>query len=181
MIDALLRADFADVDQALNAFGKLHEGAELHDVSHGTFDHRARREFLLRHGPGIAQRLLQAQRETAFGGVHSENHGLDGLANFYYVARSPNSLRPRHFRNVNQAFNPGLEFDERPEIGDAAYRAAHAFSGLVFFGDGVPRMRLELLQADRYAMLVRVDLDNLGFDALACGKHVGRLVDAAPW
>src|ERR1035441_4822256 len=118
MIDALLRADFADVNHAFNAFSKLHEGTELHDVSYRAFDYRTRREFLLGSGPGIAQRLLQAQRETPFGGVHSENYGLDSLANFYYVARSPNSLGPRHFGNVNQAFNTGLEFHERPEIGD---------------------------------------------------------------
>ena len=46
MIDALLRADFADVNHAFDAFGKLHERAELGDAGDRTFDHRADREPL---------------------------------------------------------------------------------------------------------------------------------------
>ena len=54
MLDALLRTDLADVHHALNAFGKLHEGAELGDAGDRTFDHRARRKFLRCLSPGIA-------------------------------------------------------------------------------------------------------------------------------
>ena len=70
VIDALFRADFADVNHALHAFGKLHEGAELGQARDRPFDHRARRKFLFGRGPGIAQRLLQPERDAAFCRVH---------------------------------------------------------------------------------------------------------------
>ena len=42
VIDPFVRADFADVNHALNAFGKLHEGAKLRQAGNGPFDRRAR-------------------------------------------------------------------------------------------------------------------------------------------
>ena len=81
---------------------------------------------------------------------------------------------------MNQTLDARLEFDKRAEIREARDGAVHAFAGLIFFGDRVPRMRLKLLHADRNALLVRVDLDDHGFDLLARGKHVRRLVDATP-
>ncbi len=120
--------------------------------------------------PGIAQRLLQAERDAAFRRVHSEDDGFYGLAHLHHVGRSSHSFGPRHFGNMNQAFDAGLEFHKRAEIGEPGNGAAHALARLVFFGDGVPRMRLQLLHADRNALLVRVDLDDLGFDLLARRK-----------
>ena len=47
---------------------------------------------------------------------------------------------------MNQSFNAGIEFDKRAIIREPRNRAAHAFARLVFVGDGIPRMRLQLLQ-----------------------------------
>ena len=71
MIDALLGADFADMDHALDAFGKLHKGPKLGEVGHRPFDRRARRKFLRCPDPGIAQRLFQSQRNSALGSIDS--------------------------------------------------------------------------------------------------------------
>ena len=52
---------------------------------------------------------------------------------------------------------------------------------LYFSRDRVPRMRLQLLHAERNALLLRVDLQDLGFDLLAGAKaHRQGLSDAAP-
>ena len=64
MIDALVGADFADVDQAFDAFGELHEGAELHDLGDGAFDLRADGEFAADVGPGVGEGLLEAERDA---------------------------------------------------------------------------------------------------------------------
>jgi len=129
-----LRADFADVNHALNAFSKLHEGAKLRQARHRPFDHRARRKFFCHSRPGIAQRLLQAERDAAFSRVHSENHGFDGLAPvFHYVGWSSYSLSPRHFGNMNQTFNARIEFHKRAVIGEPGNRAAHPFRQLYIF------------------------------------------------
>ena len=81
---------------------------------------------------------------------------------------------------MNQAFDAGFDFRKRPEIGNASDGAAHAVAGFVLFDDGIPRMRLNLLDADGDAALVRLDANDFRFDLLAGRKHVGRLVDAMP-
>src|SRR5208283_3051707 len=180
MVDSLLRADLADVNHAFNAFGELHEGAELCQVGYRSLDHSAWRKFLGRSCPGIAERLLQAKRDAAFWCVHSKNYCLHRLAGFHYVARSSHPLGPRHFRNVNQTFNTGLDFHERAKVHKPGNGAAHAFARLVFFGNRIPRMWLQLLRADRNTMFVGVDLDNHGVDLLADREHIRGLVNALP-
>src|SRR5208282_328365 len=81
---------------------------------------------------------------------------------------------------MDQAFDARLDFDKGAEIHEPGNGTSHAFAGFVFFRDGVPGMRLQLLHADRYAALVGIDLDDPGFDLLAGGKHVSRPVDATP-
>ena len=81
---------------------------------------------------------------------------------------------------MNQPFNARLDFHERTEIHEASNRAPYPFAGLVFSGDCVPWMRLELLHADRDPFLLRIDLDNFRFDLLPRRKHVRRLVHALP-
>ena len=61
---------------------------------------------------------------------------------------------PRHLGDVDQAFNAGLEFDEEAEVGQAGYGAADALAGFVLVGNRVPGMRLQLLHAERNALLV---------------------------
>ncbi len=45
MIDALVGADLADVDQSLDAFGDLNECAEVHQLGDGAFDLRTDGKF----------------------------------------------------------------------------------------------------------------------------------------
>ena len=74
VMDAFLGADLAHVDHAFHPIRKLHERAELGEAGHRSFDYRARRKLLLDLGPGIAQRLLEAQREAAFAHIHAQDH-----------------------------------------------------------------------------------------------------------
>src|SRR5271157_1971304 len=96
MVDALLGADLADVNHALDALAKLHKRAELGEARDRPFDHRADRESLPNFSPWITQRLLQAERNAAFAGVHSENHHFHRLAWLHHVARLLRLFRPRH-------------------------------------------------------------------------------------
>src|SRR5262249_3154262 len=73
-----------------------------------------------------------------------------------------------------------LKFDEGTKIGDAGHRAGNAVAGFVTLGSLLPRMWLELLQPDRDPALAGIDLQHLGINVLAHGKHVRGLVDAAP-
>src|SRR5271169_2050749 len=79
-----------------------------------------------------------------------------------------------------QAFDARLDFDKCAEIHEPGNRTSHPLACFVFFRDGIPRMRLKLLHADRDATLVRIDLDDPGFDLLTGGKHVRWLVHTMP-
>ena len=47
MVDAVICADLADVDQAFDAVGDLNECAEVHELGHGPFNLRADGELAL--------------------------------------------------------------------------------------------------------------------------------------
>ena len=59
MVDAAVGDDFADVDEAFDAFGELHERAEFHHAGDRAFDRRADGKLLRHFSPGIAERLLE--------------------------------------------------------------------------------------------------------------------------
>src|ERR1700736_155369 len=101
MIDTLLGAHVADVNHALDALGKLHERPDLSQARDWPFDHRAHRKLLRYISPRIAQRLLQAQSDTAISKAYAQNHDLDRASCLDHVAGCPHSLSPRHLRNVD--------------------------------------------------------------------------------
>src|SRR6202012_562530 len=89
-------------------------------------------------------------------------------------------LGPRHFRDVDQAFDAGLEFDERAVVGDVGDAAMEAGVQRIFRLDALPRIIQELLHAKRDAVRLVVDLDDLDLHGLADGQHLGRVVDTPP-
>ena len=90
------------------------------------------------------------------------------------------SFGPRHFGDVDEAFDAGLELDEGAvvgDVGDAALEAgAHRELGL----DALPRIGLKLLHAERDAVGLVVDLDDLDLHLLADIEHLGGVIDAPP-
>src|SRR5580704_1366875 len=180
MIDALFGAHVADVNHAFDAFGELNESAEFGEAGDWAFDRRADGELTCYVSPGIAERLLQTQRDTALIRFNAQNHGFDGLAGFNHIAGHLHLLYPGHFRDVDQAFDPRLEFHKRAEVHYAGNGTADTVARHVFCWRRIPRIRLKLLHADRDAPLLGINLQNLDFDLLPDGQHVCRLAHAAP-
>ena len=81
---------------------------------------------------------------------------------------------------MHQAFDPVLDLDEGAvgdEFGDLAVDVlADRETGL----DLLPRIGLELLEAEGDALLLAVDVEDDDIDRLADGEHLARVVDAAP-
>ena len=83
MIHALLGGDIADVDHAFHPFGKLHKRAKLVQAGDRCLPLRTHRESLRDVGPGVAQGLLESQRNAALRRVDSQDdrfHGSPGLS-----------------------------------------------------------------------------------------------------
>ena len=68
----------------------------------------------------------------------------------------------------SKPFEPRLQLDEDAEVGELGDLALDDVAGLVLAGDvGLPRVVLELLEAQRDPLAVLVDLQDLALDRLA--------------
>ena len=146
---------------------KAEEQPELGDVADLALDHRADRVLVGELLPRIALDLLEAKRNAALGGVHVEHLHIHLLAGGDDLAGMDVLLGPRHFADVDQALDAGLQFDEGAVIGDVGDAAGVFRAGRVFGGDALPRIGLELLHAEADALGLRVEADDLHLDLLA--------------
>ena len=143
------------MDHALDSLGKLNEGAEFRQARHRSFYRRANREALGHIDPRISQSLLETQGESPLGRIYSQDDDLDCLSFFHYITGFPDfALRPGHFGNMNQAFDPRFEFYESAKFDRSRDCAPYAISDFVLLSDCIPRMRLKLLHSDRDALFL---------------------------
>ena len=94
MRDALLIADLADVHHSFHAFRELNKRAKVGNAGDRTFDGGSDRELLCNVGPRIAKRLLQSKADAAFGRVHREDDGVNGVAGLHDVGDALHFARP---------------------------------------------------------------------------------------
>ena len=87
---------------------------------------------------------------------------------------------PVHLGDVDQAFDARLDLDERAVVGDVGDLAEQARALRVAARDAVPRVVAELLDAERDAVLLGVELQDLGVELLADLHHFARVADTAP-
>ena len=156
------------------------EQTELGLVLDLAFDGRADRELLDEHFPGIAHGLLETERNPALDRIDFEHLHFDFLRGRNDLAGMHVLLGPRHFRDVDQAFDARLQFDERAVVGDVGDAAGEARIERILRLDALPRIVQQLLHAERDAVGLVVDLDDLDLDGLADGQHLGRVIDPAP-
>ena len=81
---------------------------------------------------------------------------------------------------MDQAFDARLQLDEGAVVGDVGHAAMEAGFDRIFGFDALPRIFEQLLHAERDAVGLVIDLDDLHFDRLADVQHFARMVDAAP-
>ena len=84
------------------------------------------------------------------------------------------------FRNVDQTFDSVEDLDERTEGDDLGDRAFEHVAGAVSADHALPRIFLGLLETQRDALAVAVDVEHLDLDRVANRHHLGRMVDVAP-
>ena len=130
--------------------------------------------------PRIGQGLLQAEADAPLLRIDIEHHHLDLLAGRDDLAGVHVLLGPAHLGDVDQPFDPRLQFDKGAVVGDVGDAAAELGAGRVFELDALPRIGFELLHAERDALRLGVEADDLDLDVLADIERLGRVVDAAP-
>src|SRR5229473_507941 len=175
-----LPVEIGQMDHAVDIALEPEEQTELGLVLDLAFDRRSDREFFDEHFPGIAHGLLEAERNPALDRIDFENLHFDFLRGRNDLAGVHVLFGPRHFRDVDQAFDARFQFDERAVVGDVRDAAVEARVQRIFRLDALPRIVEQLLHAERDAVGFVVDLDDLDLHGLADGEHLGRVIDPAP-
>src|SRR5688500_3665741 len=180
MLHALRPAHVGDVNEAVDAGLDLDERAEAREVPDLAVDARAHRVLERQHHPRILLRLLHAERDLLLVRVDLEHHGLDRLADRHELRRVTNVARPAHLADVDEPFDARLELDERAVVGDGDDLAGDARTHRVLRRDVLPRVRLELLEAERDALTLPIDVENLDLQLAPDLHHLRGVRDAPP-
>ncbi len=93
--------------------------------------------------------------------VDLEHHHFDFLRGRDDLARMDVLLGPAHFRDVDQALDARLQLYEGAVVGDVGDAALELGVDRVLGLDALPRIVQELLHAQRDAVRLGVDLDDL--------------------
>src|SRR6187397_2573998 len=168
------------MDHAVDVAIETQEQTELGLVLDLAFDRGADRELLDEDFPGVAHGLLETERDAALDRIHLEHLHFDFLRGRDDLAGVHVLFGPRHFRDVDQAFDARLQLDESAVVGDVGDAAGEARIERILRLDALPRIVQQLLHAERNAVGLVVDLDDLDLDGLADGEHLGRVIDPAP-
>src|SRR5512146_2688957 len=152
MLYALGPAHVGDVNQPVDARLDFDERAEAREVADLAGDARADRVLERQHHPRILLRLLHAERDLLLVRVNLEHDGLDRLADAHQLRRVTNVASPAHLADVHEAFDARLELDERTVVRDRDDLAGDTRADRVLRRDVLPRIRLELLEAERDAL-----------------------------
>src|SRR5437879_8152592 len=168
------------MDHAVDVALEPEEQAELGLVLDLALDRGADREFFDEHFPGVTHGLLEAERNPALDRIDFQNLHFDFLRGRNDLAGVHVLFGPRHFRDVDQAFDARLQLDERAVVGDVGDAAGKARIERILRLDALPRIVQQLLHAERYPVGLVVDLDDLDLHGLADGQHFGRVIDPAP-
>src|SRR6266516_1536414 len=119
--------------------------------------------------------LFHAEGDLLLRLVHLEHHRLDRLPDGHDLRRMPDVAGPAHLGDVHEAFDPGLELHERAVVGDRDHLALHPRADGVFRRHVLPRLWLQLLQAEADALALPVDVEHLDLELPADVHQLGRV------
>src|SRR5438132_1688169 len=175
-----LPIEVGEMDHAVDVAVEAEEQPELGLVLDLALDHGAGGIFLDKGLPRVAHGLLEAERDAPLDRIDLEDLYVHLLGSRHDLAGMHVLLGPGHLGDVDEAFDAGLELHERTVVGDVGDAALKARADGVFGLDALPRVVQQLLHAERDAVGLVVDLDDLDLHLLADIEHLGGMIDAPP-
>ncbi len=180
VVDLAGPAQVGDMNHAVDAFFEFDERTIGGHVTDLAFDLFADDVALFDLVPRIGFELADAQGDFEFVLVDSEHESFDFLPEAENIGRTRNAFCPREFGNMDETFDPLLDFHERAvrhEVGNFPFDLA-ADGEAVF--DIFPRVGETLFETERDPFFFVVDVEDDDFDFLAHGEGFRRVVDASP-
>ncbi len=172
--------EVGQMHHAVDFAGETDKQTELGDVLDLAFDIAADRMRGRESVPRIVVALLETEAYPPFLGIGLQHHDVDFLTGRHDLAGMDVLFGPAHLRDMNQAFDARLQFDERTVIGDVADTAGKLGADRIFQLHAFPRIRIQLFHAERDTLGFGIVADDLDLDGLADRQGFGRMVDAAP-
>src|SRR5262245_56653223 len=172
--------DVRQVHQAVDAARQADEDAEVGDRLDLARDLVAAVVVVAELLPRIRLALLDAQRNTPALFVDVEHHHLDFLADVHDLRGVHVLVGPVHLGHVHQAFDAFLDLDEAAVVGDIRHLAEQARAGRIAAADLLPRVVAELLDAQRHALALAIELQDAHVDLVADVDDFRRMLDALP-
>ncbi len=176
LLDTIL-ADLRDVDESVDGSGELDESAEVGDLGDGSLDEISDLELALDLLPRIGLELFDAQTDALVGLVDIDDDCIHLVALLEDFARVIDLLVPAEIGDVHHAVDSFLELHEGAVGGHVADLAANLLADDVALLDLIPRIRLELTDAEGDLLILLVDAENHSLDVLTKGEDVGRTGD----
>ena len=122
---------------------------------------------------------LEREREPTALAVDLEDQDLDGIALRHDLARVLDVVL-RELGDVHEPLDAREDLDERAERDDLRHLAVDDVAVLVLLEHLLPRVALRLLEPERDALAVAVDVEHLDADRLADLEHLRRVVHVRP-
>ena len=121
---------------------------------------------------------FRPERQALVLRVDVEHHRVDDVALLQHLRRMFDPLAPRHVGDVDQPVDFLLDFDERAELGEVANLALNLRADRVLVGQLVPRIALDLLEAERNAASRGIHAEHHRVDVVADIQNFRRVLDA---
>src|SRR5476651_1798357 len=166
------------VNQTLDALVELDERAEVGHPDDLALDRVADVAVREEVVPDVGGELLQAERQALVLGVDVQHHRFHDVALLQDLRRVLDAFAPRHVGDVNEAVDLLFHFDERAELRQVADLAADLRADRVLLGQVVPRVGLDLLEAERDAARRRVHAEHHRVHRVADVQQLRGVLDA---
>ena len=166
-------------DESLHSLPQIHDHSPVLDAR----DARVRFEALdiARHQPrpGVLVQLLDSERNTLVVGVHVQHHDLDLGALPHHLGGVFDAPGPAHVRNVNQTVYSGFDLHERPEGSEVSDGSCEPRPVGVLQRQREPGILLDLFHAEGDLLVLRVHLEDDGFDFVSDRDELGGVAHVA--
>src|SRR5690606_738595 len=172
--------DVGQVNQTIDAAVQTNEDTEIGDRLDGAGDLVALVELAGELFPRVHLALLDAQGDTTTVFVDVQNHDLHFVANLNDLGRMDVLVGPIHLGYVNQAFHTLFQLGEAAVVGEVGDLGVDTGTFRITTGDSNPWIFAQLLQTQRNADALAVELQHLDVEFVPNDDDLGRILDSLP-
>ena len=180
MLDLFGPRDIRYVHEAVDTLFEFDKCTKIGEIANASDDLCTDRILDVDCIPGIFLKLSHAEADAFLDSIDAEHLYLDFLSLMKQTLGALRTARPRDLRNVNEAFDSRLELNKYAILSNGRYDAFELGVDRIDLNDRRPRVRQQLLIAERDLFLVTIEFQDLDLNVVADLKLVRGVVNAPP-